>query len=370
MTKTIRVIALYHDSDTIIDHTLDILAQTPGFEITIALPEGQTPSNETSHCQHATIKPIHGKVSIGAARSLRKLIKSIGADVVFAVSTSALSTALIATKFMNVKVVGYRGTGARVHRFDPTYRMALLNRRVAHIICETKDIENYLSTYIPGDKLSTKTKPYDPAWVSQALANPLTANADGTIIAGRRPEADETPLRLVYVGITVGRPHKGLSHLINAVNILNDRGIATQLTVVGEASKEDMDAAADNVIFTGTRRDALHFLPSAHVFVLPSIRDASPRVVREAQACGLPCIVSDIIGARDLIIPDGEQQSGILVAPGDATAIADAIATLSADRKLLKRLSDNALPNIINNYKIDEYVKYYAQLFGSLVTKK
>ena len=62
-------------------------------------------------------------------------------------------------------------------------------------------------------------------------------------------------------------------------------------------------------------------------------RDASPRSLREAMACKVACIVTDIPGARDLVV-DG--RTGIIVQAGSPQAIAEGIRVLAADREKTK----------------------------------
>ena len=51
-------------------------------------------------------------------------------------------------------------------KLDPTYYMGILNPRVDHIVCETADIQEYLTRYIDKDKLSVSVKPFDIDWVA------------------------------------------------------------------------------------------------------------------------------------------------------------------------------------------------------------
>lgn len=344
-----KILVLSHDCDLVLYKMFESLSRDPGFGIAVAGPETDR-AKSPGGIPYIPMVEIKSKFTLPAIRNLRRILKEGKFDIVFAVSTSALSTALFASMMLPVKVVGYRGTQAKVRKFDPTYYLALLNPRVDHIVCETADIEEYLSRYIPARKLSTKTKPYDIAWVADAMADPIMYPGE--------------ELQIVYIGISKGRPHKGLSHLLDAMRMLGSESV--HLTVVGEAEPSDVASAPQNVTFTGNRPDAVRYLPEADLFVLSSTRDASPRVVREAQACGVPCIVSDIPGARDLIIPG---ETGLLVPPGDARAIAEAVLRLKADTELRKKMSQAAIENIRQNFRPDDYADYFKSTFQKLTGK-
>ena len=349
-----KVLLLSHDCDLVLYQTFKTLDDNGKAEITIAAPdEAVLPVDSMKRVAMPAIK---SKFSLKAIYKLRHVIKALRPDIIFAVSTSALSTAIQATRCMRhaPAIVGYRGTQARVHPFDPTYRMALLNKRVTHIVCETPDICQYLTGDLPAEKLSGRPKPFMRQWVQNAMAHPVAIGKEGDQI------------KIVYIGITKGRPHKGLPILLKAAEILADEGLKISLTVVGDAEPHDIQSARQDIVtFTGNRPDAMHYLPGADVFALPSLRDASPRVIREAQACGVPCVVSDIPGARDLITT-GNDPGGILVPPGDAQAMAQAIKDIALDPEVHARMSAAALRNIDDNYAMADYVEYFDNLFRKI----
>ena len=61
-------------------------------------------------------------------------------------------------------------------RFDPTYYLGILNPAVEHVVCETKDIEEYLSRFIARKRLTTSTKPFDIDWIKEAVRTPKQAD--------------------------------------------------------------------------------------------------------------------------------------------------------------------------------------------------
>ncbi|MEE2789708.1 MAG: glycosyltransferase family 4 protein [Myxococcota bacterium] len=110
--------------------------------------------------------------------------------------------------------------------------------------------------------------------------------------------------------------NKGVDVLLDAAAILASAGEDFVVKLIGRVlfwerrwfaqARRDHDLE-NHVIHYGQRRPAellAHYRQST-LFVFPSRFEGSPRCVREALACGLPCIVSDIPGHRGLD-PDGQ----------------------------------------------------------------
>lgn len=148
---------------------------------------------------------------------------------------------------------------------------------------------------------------------------------------GAEPVADlpGDGTRVTFVGRLVDG--KGLWVLLDAVEQL-DRDDVT-VTVVGDGPlREDFEAAVAErglpVHAVGYREDVPAVLAASDVFVLPSFREGTPRVITEAMAAGLPIVATDIAGIPEQVA-DGE--NGYLVSPGDAAALAGALRKLLDD---------------------------------------
>jgi glycosyltransferase involved in cell wall biosynthesis len=76
------------------------------------------------------------------------------------------------------------------------------------------------------------------------------------------------------------------------------------------------------------------FMRTLDAFVLPSFAEGTSKSVIEAMAHGLPIIATHVGGLPDLLTPD----AGILVPPGDSSALADAMDRLASDPALRERL--------------------------------
>jgi glycosyltransferase involved in cell wall biosynthesis len=149
---------------------------------------------------------------------------------------------------------------------------------------------------------------------------------------------------LLYVGNSDDR-NKGARYLIEATALLRDRGIDFHLTFVDRAGAEAaprMVAARgldDRVTFINRDRAAAglgrlseaelaRVYNEAQILVSPSLYEGFGLPAAEAMACGTP-VVATTAGAFPEVIAAGE--TGILVAPGDSVALADAIAGLLGD---------------------------------------
>ncbi|MBI4613207.1 MAG: glycosyltransferase family 4 protein, partial [Planctomycetes bacterium] len=155
-------------------------------------------------------------------------------------------------------------------------------------------------------------------------------------------------LALVYVG-RLSR-EKGPDVLIEA---LADRelalaaarvSLALSLTVIGVGPmEEELRSRARGLPVTWRGRlprDELgEALARMDLFVLPSRADASPKVVVEAMLAGLPVVASSAGGVPRLL---GGGERGLLVEPGDPSALARGIARLVEDGSLRGRLAQAA----------------------------
>jgi glycosyltransferase involved in cell wall biosynthesis len=133
---------------------------------------------------------------------------------------------------------------------------------------------------------------------------------------------------------------KGFDVLLDAVRSLTDRGIPVEVVVGGEGrdgARLRAAAAGLPVTFCGFVDDIRGFLAGLDVFCLPSRREALPLVLLEAMAEGLPCVATDV---GDVAVAVGAD--AVVVPPGDAGALAAALAGLLGDPAGRTRLGRRA----------------------------
>lgn len=88
--------------------------------------------------------------------------------------------------------------------------------------------------------------------------------------------------------------------------------------------------AEKTVHFVGLRRDVPRLMNAMDLFTLPSLNEGMGRVLVEAMAMELPCIASRVSGIPDVV---AEGETGVLVPPGDAEALAAAVTELLPDEE-------------------------------------
>ena len=130
------------------------------------------------------------------------------------------------------------------------------------------------------------------------------------------------PVRFVFVGHIDER--KGADVLREAVQALTVRDVEFELTVFGahtSAVRLDDLPKVKCCGWISQERLAVE-LPSQDVLILPSRHDSFGMVVAEAMACGLPVIVSEHVGAKEMVVPE---VNGLVVPAGNPIALAAAM---------------------------------------------
>lgn len=158
----------------------------------------------------------------------------------------------------------------------------------------------------------------------------------------------ENEFRFVFVGRIVSE--KGINELVEAFVRLNKEHPTTRLTIVGkyEANIDPVKPATLKLIEDNPCIDAcgpkygddllVEYMKS-DCFVMPSYREGFPNTVMEAGAMGLPSVVTDINGSREIII-NGE--NGVIVPSKDVNALYEAMKQILLDTTARVKMASNA----------------------------
>ncbi|MBW6486205.1 MAG: glycosyltransferase family 4 protein [Syntrophobacterales bacterium] len=161
----------------------------------------------------------------------------------------------------------------------------------------------------------------------------------------RKRAISEVPENMVVIG-TVGRltAIKGQDVLIRAFAELKQAGEDVFLVLLGEGERrgelEEMARhlqISDSVMFLGWRPEVAAVMASFDIFCLPSLNEGMGKVIVEAMAMGLPVVASNVGGIKDLV---RKGENGLLVPPGDATALAKALSLLCSAPQERRRMGD------------------------------
>lgn len=162
-----------------------------------------------------------------------------------------------------------------------------------------------------------------------------------------------------FVFILVGRlvGDKGINELISAFDRLRNIYPDIHLILVGQAENEFDPLKSKtyarmntihNLYVPGFQNDVRPWFAMADALVFPSYREGFPNVVIEAGAMGLPSIVSDISGSRE-IIHDGE--NGLIIPPKDEEALYQAMKRFVENPLLVRRLALRARDMVASRYE-------------------
>ena len=118
----------------------------------------------------------------------------------------------------------------------------------------------------------------------------------------------------------------------------------------------------DNVEFTGAvnQDEIRRYYRQADAFVLPSFAEGIPVVLMEAMAMEIPCISTHITGIPELIRPGVD---GLLVAPGDAESLAEAISSLLHNPSRASALGRQGRQRVIERYHLGRNTQRLADVF-------
>ncbi len=169
-------------------------------------------------------------------------------------------------------------------------------------------------------------------------------------------------------------PWKGFAAAQQAFSLLSaqDRRPPLLVLVLGDSSPEERDGNVTirYVPFISDRASLAAYYQAADLFVSSSIAEVWGLTITEAMACGIPVVATAVGGVPEQVLSWPERTAnganGILVQPGDAPALADAVARLLDDTLLRQQLGSNAAQHAKEtfdfNQQVARYLAYYREI--------
>lgn len=200
----------------------------------------------------------------------------------------------------------------------------------------------------------------------------------------RRPEVEELAVKLrddkIFTFVFVGRivRDKGINELCRAFHRLHEHYPQTRCWLVGPfednlgpISKESrvlIERSDSGIVAVGPKLgdELLAFYAAADCFVFPSYREGFPNTVLEASALGLPSIVTDINGSREII---KEGVNGMIIPVKNEEALLKVMVKMVEDKDGRERMALNARKMIEDRYE-QKFVRgclyqYYEEVMES-----
>jgi glycosyltransferase involved in cell wall biosynthesis len=165
-----------------------------------------------------------------------------------------------------------------------------------------------------------------------------------------KPGPRPAKFRAVFAGALIRR--KGIQHVLEAWHRLNLPD--AELWLIGfvhdEAKPYLKEFWRDNIRVVGFVRDPENYLNQATVHIFPSQWEGSAKVTYEAAACALPQITTREAGD---VVGDGIE--GIIVKPGDVSAIVTALEHLYRHPEIVQQMGSAARRRVVENFTWDHF---------------
>ncbi len=204
------------------------------------------------------------------------------------------------------------------------------------------DVENY--EFNNSDYIFLCSNYVKETFLSQGYdRNKLIVNNFGVDLHDfKKVKKEDGKFRIIYCGgIKVS---KGVHYLLKAFNELKLKDAELWLIGAGYPNKDlncvikSMGINFDNIYFKGSHpQNQLYKLFSqGSIFCFPSLSDGFGLVVSQAMACGLPVIVTENTGAKDIV----NENNGFIVPIKNIEALKEKILTLYSDNDFLLNMSE------------------------------
>jgi glycosyltransferase involved in cell wall biosynthesis len=167
---------------------------------------------------------------------------------------------------------------------------------------------------------------------------------------------------------------KGIDRLIDAAKAVAEAIPQARFLVVGDGpQREDLFSRVrrlelgERCIFTGLRSDVPQILPAFDLFVLPSLSEALGIAVIEALAGGVPVVASRVGGVPEVVI---HGETGLLVPPGDATQLAQAILYMAANLAEARQWAERGQKRVRRMFDVNKLADAQARLYQHFLEQK
>ena len=290
---------------------------------------------------------------------LRKMLRREAVSLVHVLIERAVVYGGIAGLIARVPVVASQRNTRSTMGSGLTFLYLLTLRHVArHIIPNAYQVEQWLRA-------------------QGVRGTPVTVVHNGIPSERLRPVAerpvDASPVVICSVG-RLASAVKGQPLLLEAVQALLRAGKSVRLLIVGSGPDEarlreraGQLGVAEQVEWTGYLPDPMEAIERSDICVLASYNEGFPNVVVEYFAAGRP-VVATAVGGVPEIVRQGE--NGLLVPPGSAGALSEALARLVDDSELRRRMGRNGRALVERELTVDVEVGRTQEVYDRVLRER
>lgn len=298
---------------------------------------------------------------------IRKIIKSNGYDIIHCHSTKAGFVGRIAAFISRHKNIIYSPHG---FMFCDT---RILFKRHLYLV-----LEKYLG-YLTKTLIAVSGSERDLALKHNIVPNKKIITLYNSIdpaeyedfnYQNKIPEKLRSDNSEIILG-TVGRLYyqKDPLTLIRSFKIINDKFPNTKLIMVGDGPLEQDCIQLINelnleskILLAGYQKESRKYYEMFDIFVLSSHYEGMPYALLEAMMMGIPSVGTDVVGIKDLIVPD---ETGYLVPESNYQELANSVIKMFENPEILTTLSTNSKNRAKVNFNfvngIKEYEGFYTE---------
>jgi glycosyltransferase involved in cell wall biosynthesis len=306
-------------------------------------------------------------LSLRAAAGIRGVLHRFRPDVVLCCNERAFRLTVPATRWAGSPPLVYRN--GLTATFKNRWVNRLLFRRTERMVVISEPLREEMASYgwIPSNRLQVIRNGIDPAPYAPDPA------------ARDRVRRDLDTPRDAVVAAVLARvtEDKGQVETIEAMAALARKHPRAMLWIVGEGSlrprleaQAQQRGIADRVRFPGFRKDIAAVLQAVDIVVQASHREGLGNTLLEAMAAARPVVASSVGGILDVVVPG---ETGELVPPYDAAALAPALESLLADPEKRRRYGENGRRRVEHHFRLtretDEWCRLFDQVAGRFTTE-
>ncbi|MBV7483642.1 glycosyltransferase family 4 protein [Bordetella sp. BOR01] len=375
MTQAQRLLFVVNNPAFFLSHRLPLAlaAQRAGYEVHVATMDGDSVPQIAAHglTHHAIPMTRSGKQPLQELRTLwalYRLFRRLQPALVHLVTIKPVLYGGIAARLARVPAMvsaisglGFvfvaSGAKAAVIRqvVAMLYRMALGHRNSRIVFQNANDHEILRGLGAVRDE------------------QVVMIRGSGVDLAAYPPMAEPSP---PVAALMVSRllRDKGVLEFVEAARLLQRQGAGVRMLLAGgidpgnpaSVTQADVDGWQQEgcIEALGERSDVADLYAGSHMAVLPSYREGLPRSLIEAAACARAVVTTDVPGCRDAIEPG---ETGLLVPPRDARALADAIARLAADAALRRQLGEAGRRLAEREFDIEDVCRKHLDIYRALL---